>query len=126
MDEFYASGDPTAGNFVLTYELDPNNTGTPTSDTVAIPYNATKVTAQAAFEAHSQINTLAANQLLNPPINEADVQVIGGPWPEVALHVIWQGRYAGKAVPFPAINNSGLTGGKARMRKSSSTNWEGY
>lgn len=116
VDEFVIVGSPSGGNLVITWSLDPEDDGSPVSDTITIAHNATNAQIRTAFEAHSEIVS-------------TDFDVLGGPLPFKAFHIIWKGRYAKRVIPAPAgIDPSGLTGTNisANWRKSSSFNWQGY
>lgn len=83
------------------------------SDDVEIDWDSTAEDAQEAYEAH-------------PGIGVGNVKVAGGPWPGVALHVIFQGDLSGKPIDFPSVQDDLTGGGSLRMWKASSANWKGY
>ena len=105
-------GPVTGGSVTLSYTIERKD-GTLGTDTVVLNYNASAMDAKTAFEGHDYI--------------EADeVQVAGGPWPNVALHVIFGGEIK-TPVALPTVSTSLTgTGVTFRMWKASSSNWKGY
>ncbi|WP_437193570.1 hypothetical protein [Planctomicrobium sp. SH527] len=97
----------TGGSVTLTYVINSE------TDDIEIAFDDDAATVQAAYEAH-------------PGIGADNVKVVGGPWPEVALHVIFSSDLAGKTIEFPTVDDNITGGGSFRMWKASSANWKGY
>lgn len=97
----------TGGSVTLTYVIDSQ------TDDIEIAFDDDAATVQAAYESH-------------PGIGAGNVRVVGGPWPEVALHAIFSADLAGKTIEFPTVDDNITGGGSFRMWKASSANWKGY
>ncbi|WP_437228753.1 hypothetical protein SH661x_002323 [Planctomicrobium sp. SH661] len=103
-------GPVSGGSVTLPYTIDG------TTEDIEIQWNDDKEAVQTAYEGHSKIG-------------EGNVKVVGGPWPAVALHVIFQGDLKGQTIEFPDgddISDDLTGGGVFRMWKASSANWKGY
>lgn len=100
-------GPITAGTVALTYVVDG------TSGTITLQWDTDATDAKTAFLTHSKILT-------------NDVQVLGGPWPSISLHVVWGGQYKGETINWPTVVPSLTGGGVFQMWKSSSADWKGY
>ncbi|HWL09544.1 MAG TPA: hypothetical protein VNQ76_14135 [Planctomicrobium sp.] len=107
VDLLSTTGAVSGGSVVLTYVINEE------TEDVEINWDSTEEAAQEAYEEH-------------PGIGVGNVKVVGGPWPAVALHVIFKGDLSGKTIDFPAVQDNLTGGGALRMWKASSANWKGY
>lgn len=101
-------GTASSGQVTLTYVFNGQ------TDDVVLDYNSTASAAEAAYESHSGAST-------------GDVTIFGGPWPEVALHVVYTGTLAGQNIGPPGVSDT-LSGVNPEFRfwKGSSYDWAGY
>jgi hypothetical protein len=90
VQQLSVTGSPTGGTFTLTTAAP-----LPVGTTVAIPYNASAGTIQAA---------------LGAIVGLANVSVTGGPAPDSSFSITFQNTYAGMSIP-DLVGNSSLTGG---------------
>jgi len=98
-----------------------------TGGTVKLRYRLQDVTADAVLDWDTDADTAQATLISShSKINSGDVFVVGGPWPTVSLHIIWDGQYKGKYVFFPAVIPDLTGGGTCNFWKASSSNWRGY
>lgn len=109
VDEFYMFGVPTGGTVDVDYTI---NAAT---ETLTFNYNTNSADLKTELITHSEITT-----------NECTV--FGGPWPNQAIYVLWEGDLANTSIAFPSIDDSGLTGTNVslHMRKVSAYDWSGY
>lgn len=99
-------GSAIGGSVSLTYTIGEH------THAVSITWNDAKASVQSKYEAH-------------PGIGPGNVQVIGGPLPTVALHVLFMGDLDGQAIALPTVSGS-ISGGVFRIWKASSADWRGY
>lgn len=98
-----------------------------TGGTVTVRYRLQDVTADAIWDWDTDAETAQSTLIsAHSKINSGDVFVVGGPWPTIALHVIWDGQYKGKTVNFPAVIPDLDGSGTCSCWKASSSNWRGY
>jgi len=109
VDEFYFYGSPSSGDADVVYDINGN------PETLTFAYNSTAVQFKTELITHTEVTT-------------DDCDVIGGPFPLVAISVIWKGDLANTSIQFPSIDGSNLTGTNVslHMRKASAYNWSGY
>ena len=119
VDEFWIEGVPTSGSGNIGYTLDRDPDAAPSAvyDDLAFDYNETAATFL------TQLLTHAIGDLTTD-----DVEVFGGPWPNVSIYVRWKGTDFGKrSIDFPSLDPDTLNNGAViKMRKASSANWSGY
>lgn len=122
--QLFIEGTPTTGNFDLQYALDadPDDMTGPVTDTITIPYDADQDDVKTAFAAHSVL----ADLITGGASIDDFIVVTPGQLPSTSIEIVWIGIFAGRAILFVSVNSAGLDSGKAKIRRMSSANWQGY
>ena len=99
--EFYTNQNTTSGTFTANYDING------IAENITWDWDATNAEVETEFEGHSEISA-------------SEVEVTGGPWPDVALYVKFS--ITGLTnVNFPTVDNASLTGNGAMRRFSKGT-----